>query len=881
MPEATPRNLPPARPAGILRVTVMALAIACIAIAVLLAALRAALPWLAEEIVMPELASRLDSPGLKADVRRADFSGLDLGEITLGPEAGILVAAIQADWSLSGLLAGRLDRLRVMGLRVTAREKDGAWAVPGLPRTQGAGGSDPASVPHITDLRVDGTVALDGAALDMRIPFALSGRIDAEAALEIRTELAGQPLRLTLEGDLSRRDLRLTCTLPPASVAALASLVPGLRDIPVGGTVGALVDAALPQDGRPDVRAGLTLAGLQATAGGQTIAQDGNASVNVHWTDSLGLNFAPLRLHRPLPLILSVGDIVADPAQGTLDCAWDLTLPAVPGLTPAQPLSLAAKTSARLTPEGWDLRTQGTLTPFEAGLQAVPGLVATIDRSLLSIDASASGSSRRLDASLQLGRLRATRGQASVNMSGLSLACNATQDASGTAADLSLSGGRLEIRQPGLTVRTTRIDGAARLDLGETTALSGRLAAGLNAWSGDVAATMNLRLPLAWPSPAASPGTLAMDVSWEKRPLAKISSRIAQNMHGFALDGTAAVPPAGIRAALKGYLDAASPGSSWVEARVDQSLELPGDLPRFVPALATLSGGARLLASARLDLSRGVPAVPAALQLTDISLDHGKAKAALTGGSLGLAFADLLATRSEPDQRLTFERLQLGTVILDKGDIRFQVEAPHSVLVETCGFRWAGGRIGTQAFRVNPGVEDYTVEMYCDRVELAQALGQLGMTQARGGGTANGRIPVRWAGGALTFDNGFLYSTPGEKSVLRIEGTEILTAGVPPGTPQFGQLDLASEALKDFAYEWAKVTMNTEGRELVVSLQLDGKPEKALPFVYDREIGGFARVSASSPGSVFQGIRLDVNFRLPLDQLLQYRQLLELMNNGG
>jgi hypothetical protein len=166
-------------------------------------------------------------------------------------------------------------------------------------------------------------------------------------------------------------------------------------------------------------------------------------------------------------------------------------------------------------------------------------------------------------------------------------------------------------------------------------------------------------------------------------------------------------------------------------------------------------------------------------------------------------------------------------------------------------------------------------------VELAQALGQLGMTQARGGGTANGRIPVRWAGGALTFDNGFLYSTPGEKAVLRIEGTEILTAGVPPGTPQFGQLDLASEALKDFAYEWAKVTMNTEGRELVVSLQLDGKPEKALPFVYDRDFGGFARVTASSPGSVFQGIRLDVNFRLPLDQLLQYRQLLELMNNGG
>ena len=34
-----------------------------------------------------------------------------------------------------------------------------------------------------------------------------------------------------------------------------------------------------------------------------------------------------------------------------------------------------------------------------------------------------------------------------------------------------------------------------------------------------------------------------------------------------------------------------------------------------------------------------------------------------------------------------------------EGDIRYQVEAPHSILVEGCSFRWAGGRIGTHAFR--------------------------------------------------------------------------------------------------------------------------------------------------------------------------------------
>ena len=882
MPEPAPCNNAPRPAPRFLRRGVLALCVLAVVLALAVAALWAFLPRLIEDLAVPEAATRLNLPGLRADVRRLDFSGLDLGEISLGPGAGVSVAAVQADWSLAGLMDGRLDRVRIMGLRVRAVEENGVWTVPGLPRAEG-GGDGPAMVPHIADLAVDGVVEIDGAALGLTAPFSLDGRIDEHgvAAVEVRTELAGQPLRLALGADLARRDFRLTCALPPASVAALGSLVPGLRDLPVSGSLEALLDAALPPDGAPTLRTELNFAALQAVTGAGHVAQDGNASMRLHWADPPTLTLDPLRLTKPLPLVLTIGVIDADPVEGALDCTWDLTLAGMPGLDLAAPLRLSGQTSVRRTPRGFDLRTRGGLDPVQAGLPGMPDLTAVMDKSAFSLDISASGTATRLDASLQAGRLRATRAQASAALSGLTLTVNATSEANATKGQLTLSGARLEARQPGLTLASTRLDGECSFDIGDRTSIVANLAAGFGARSGDTAAVVNLRLPLAWPEPSARSGSLATDVSWKKRAVAKISSRIAQNLHGFTLDGTLTVPPAGIRAALKGLVDTVRPEATWLEISADQRLDLPGDLVRFVPALDSLSGDARLEATARLDMSRGVPALPTVLKLTDMTLAHEKAKAVLQGGSLGLAFSDLLTTRSDPDQRMAFERLQLGTVILDKGDLRFQVESPKSLLVENCGFRWAGGRIGTQAFRIDPGVEDYTVEMYCDRVQLAQALSQLGMTQASGGGTANGRIPVRWDKGALTFDNGFLYSTPGEKGVLHIQGTEILTAGVPPGTPQYGQLDLASEALKDFAYEWAKVNLNTEGRELIVSLQLDGKPEKALPFVYDRDIGGFARVSASSPGSVFQGIRLDVNFRLPLDQLLQYRQLLELMNNGG
>jgi hypothetical protein len=48
-------------------------------------------------------------------------------------------------------------------------------------------------------------------------------------------------------------------------------------------------------------------------------------------------------------------------------------------------------------------------------------------------------------------------------------------------------------------------------------------------------------------------------------------------------------------------------------------------------------------------------------------------------------------------------------------------------------------------------------------------------------------------------------------------------------------------------------------------LQFDGKPANPLPFIYKKEIGSFIRVEAGAQGSIFQGIGLDVNLRLPTE----------------
>jgi len=60
-----------------------------------------------------------------------------------------------------------------------------------------------------------------------------------------------------------------------------------------------------------------------------------------------------------------------------------------------------------------------------------------------------------------------------------------------------------------------------------------------------------------------------------------------------------------------------------------------------------------------------------------------------------------------------------------------------------------------------------------------------------------------------------------------------------------------------------------------VNMELDGKPARPLPFVYKKDLGSFVRVDAKSPGSHFQGIKLDVNLQLPFNQVMQFGQKIQ------
>ena len=67
-----------------------------------------------------------------------------------------------------------------------------------------------------------------------------------------------------------------------------------------------------------------------------------------------------------------------------------------------------------------------------------------------------------------------------------------------------------------------------------------------------------------------------------------------------------------------------------------------------------------------------------------------------------------------------------------------------------------------------------------------------------------------------------------------------------------------------------KLRLSTEAENLLLRLELDGKPAQPLPFTYNRQLGTFTRIEAKSKQGIDYPIRLDVNFRLPLNRVLHY-----------
>jgi hypothetical protein len=884
-------------------------------LAVMLLAAYILLPLAVERLLLPRVFQAIGIPEYDLPVRRVGLFGMDLGTLRIGPAAapGISVVSLSVAYNLADLLQRRASRVTIEGVRVLVREgSDGRLKIPGLPlsaagaegRTSGLPEPFPFTIPQI-DIRQGEIIVQRGDQL-LRLPFEATITSESDmTAFEGMVRLALADRWMTVRTRIDLAENRLSANwdgrgIRPAVLANLAGRGDGLALSGSGQSSGRLTGRVFPfQLASVEMTfrhtpCRLNWGDVRLDLSGATPLEDVGVTISRQDTANWEIETAPIRMaiSGAEGLFTLTGSLGRNPAG---DMAWQGHLAALisaePGKTglPLLMLPLALQTTATFSADG---RWQARATHADKDR---PGKKATMDLNqasvrlaLAELEASAEGHRESFGAAIRwrLPALAVTGGDLNLKVGAAEGAGHYRQtgnDGNGSAT-LTLGSIALQNKDMSARVQTVQLTGEGVFGSGMPTRLSGLVAVAGGAAEIKAAPVnvsgLRVRLPLVWPMQKGREGDFSLaSAAWQGKALGPVTGRLRQTQEGVAIriDHDSGFVP-GLKVKADGMAGLA-PGTKAPLVQIEWTADRPAQAPPLVlsdlmpepPEIPiTLSG--RLFAQGGITYD-GEFSASLTAGIEDGRLQVDADGMLVEGLQAALHMPDLGQIRSAPGQTLTFEAASFGSIRAEDGKLAFQIEPGKVFFLEGGRFQWCGGTVIVPATRFTPGVNRYDFAVYCDRLKLDQLLEQFGMARVEGGGAISGLIPVVMADGLVRFNNAFLYSTPGERSVIRIQGSEVLTAGLPPGTPQYNQMELARHALKDYDYAWAKITMNTVADDLLVQLQFDGKPAEPLPFVYTPETGGFVKTAPGKPGSVFQGIRLDVNLTLPLNRMLRYREL--------
>lgn len=830
--------------------------------------LAATLPLQVEHFFLPRILNNAGLAGYRVAVSSFGPWGCTL-HLAAAPKNGLVrTGTLSLDWTIAGLLHGRLQRLSGDGLLVNP-----AFSAP-QSSAKKSPGDDTGGLPLLIDqieLR-NSFVALPRNGRSFLLPLSFSG--------QRREKATGPdtPLHYRLSLRIAGQEVHADFTLDQAGLFA--------------GTGQANLDLASLQSALP------------LPSQGQ---YRGSARIDVDLAGAL----RPFRLDKIAGTAL-LSDFQADWGRALLRSAEEnaarMTITGGNGtyrlsgsdFTLAGPLTAVLAFASEISPKGGAVGWQGEVTLQPAPGQQLAGQVNLDKAPALSLHHDGKAEAGRIEINLQAGpqegqgqqayalRLRDTSFQAE------GLAAEARIRVSPESADQWLTAtfgiklglvadfGNGRGRVPGLALNGSAILPArtsdqglllqGRLDFTDATLALNRPELRLQA--------MDLSLPFSWPGEEqADPGEMHIkDISLGKVRLGGFSGTITRKENSFSLQGEARstlLPKSAITVTASVQPLRAEGLLAEVSWSADRARLAVQELAPLHPTLKSLAGSATLDLDGRLRFDQcGLRGdLTASLQDGDFALPEANLQ--LADVALNLRLPRLPDLETAPAQLLAIGSLRSKKIAITNLAAAFRVESPDSLFIEEISAGWSGGRVFSGGLRLQKNLPELTFALICDHLQLAEVLTQLGLAEAEGGGSVSGRIPLVYKDRKIKVDDGFLFTSPGDKGTLKIIRSNHLDVGLPPETPQLSPLHFAGAALRDFEYNWAKLNIFSEEENLLLKLQIDGRPRQRLPYRFDAQNSVFVRLAEGAPGGIDQPVKLDVNFKVPVDELLRNQQILQ------
>lgn len=500
-----------------------------------------------------------------------------------------------------------------------------------------------------------------------------------------------------------------------------------------------------------------------------------------------------------------------------------------------------------------------------------------------SLEVRTTGEGMGFNASIRLPQLKATAHGVSATAKELSIAAKGSAGGA-LHFDATLSDGSLRYKQatveiPGLTVsgdwQSETLSGM--LQGGKISATEGVSGAGIEG--------LSIRLPFKFPlANGVPPGELAIkNITLKNLQLGSLSATLSPDAKGLAAKGRfIAAKFMGLAADFEGacLLLAGGEISSNVKFSMPPfKFEEPIDLGMIHPKGKGVMASGTVALKGSLSSDGHSPSGVMTATVKDAALKDAQGLYSIEGLNAKMTLPDLPAIRSATGQEITFAKAQAGNISLSDGRIAARLDGPCAIFVEDFKAACLGGKLSSQAFSCKPGAESHSLTLRFDRISIAEFLCRIGAGRAEGEGSINGSIPLSIKDGGISFHDAFLYSTPGESGTIRLDDNGLLMLSLQDSVSDSKVLDLARATLKDYSYSWAKISMDTKGDIVAVKLQFDGKPRGSLPYRMDDD----GRYIYDHTGKfVFQGIRMDLNFNIPLAKVLGVGgNLKNILNTGN
>ncbi|MBT8362932.1 MAG: YdbH domain-containing protein, partial [Deltaproteobacteria bacterium] len=386
----------------------------------------------------------------------------------------------------------------------------------------------------------------------------------------------------------------------------------------------------------------------------------------------------------------------------------------------------------------------------------------------------------------------------------------------------------------------------------------------------DITLTLPVSFPQAEQKKHAAGSFSIAATHFKKTPLFSISAELTQQGNSILLSGT-------VRSLLEQSLKLHFDGSANPEEKgALVNWEIPGEsvssslLPQALGIPQALSIDGLIEAKGRFSYLKNKLSGSLQAALRSSSITHDEMNLSIEDINCALDLPSLPTLTSSPSQLCTIGSVGIGNLHFSDALVAFRLENARTLFIEKSKLKWCQGTLESGSLRLALDDREIDTTLYCNRVNFVDLLGQFGFEDIEGEGTLNGKLPINLSKKGLHFDDGFLFSTPGSGGIVRFANTEILRQGI--GTiSETGYLNYAMTALEDFAYNWTKLSFNSSEDELLLSMELDGKPRLPLPYGFKNGI----MVETDQGSGLQYPIRLDVNFRLPLTELFEVGQNLQ------